>query len=131
MQDSPLSAIRQLTKAWLKKDEAAMSRWQEDDITEIGPAFETALRGKRQIFRHYREYLDGTSVIELYKITRPRTVYLSGSIALVYFNYWMETRKGNRLRKSRGKESIVVVKAARGWRVRFVHWHEDPRPAFR
>ncbi len=126
MSDSPLKAIRELTKAWIRKDTRGMSSRLAEDIIEIGPAFPEALAGKRRFFRKYRDYLSGPLQILSYTLHRPRTVMLSAREALVFFNYRMRTSLNGKTEDSIGKESMLV-RCNRGvWRIRFIHWHRDP-----
>src|SRR5512138_2272055 len=127
MDETPLSAVRKLTKAWIRKDAAGMSRWLTDDITEIGPAFESALTGRKGFFRRYQGYFNVNVQVTEYRILQPRTMQLSPTLALVYFHYRMRTQKGKLVRDSRGKESMVAEKNRDGWRIKFLHWHEDPQ----
>jgi ketosteroid isomerase-like protein len=122
---SPLEAVRKLTSAWVAKDAMGMSRWLTEDITELGPAFESELRGKKKFFRLYRDYLNGQLEVLSYTILRPHTIRLSSSLALVYFHYRMRTRASGRIEDSRGKESMLCEKSSRRWRIRFIHWHRD------
>jgi hypothetical protein len=123
---SPLQAVKKLTQAWVLKDPAEMSRRSTDDITEIGPAFEVALAGKRMFFRKYQDYLSGPQEVLSYKILRPRTIRLSRSLAIVHFHYRMRTRTGVQIEDSHGKESMLCEKLRGAWRVKFIHWHRDP-----
>ena len=125
MNETPLDAIRKLTDAWVRKDAVEMARWLTDDILEIGPAFADALSGQKQFFRKYREYLRGPLEVVSYRILRPQTVLLTARLALVHFHYRMRTRSGNILENSRGKESMLVQRTGRRWRVRYIHWHRD------
>ncbi len=124
MSHTPLSAIRCLTHAWMKKNAAEMARWLTADILEIGPAFAGALSGQRQFFRKYQEYLRGPIEILSYRIVRPRTIMLSARDALVHFRYTMRTRSGKSVESSHGKESMLLRLGGR-WRVRYIHWHRD------
>jgi ketosteroid isomerase-like protein len=121
----PLEAVKSLTRAWMRKDANGMSRWLTDDITEIGPAFEAGLAGKKQFFRMYRNYLKGPREVLSYRILRPRTILLSSSLTLVYFRYRMRARAAGRIVESRGKESMLCQKSQGSWRIRFIHWHRD------
>jgi hypothetical protein len=127
MAQSPLEAVRKLTTAWIAKDREGMSRWVTDDITELGPAHSQVVRGREIFLSKYRPYFAASVEIVAYHILRPRVVELSRGAALVYFRYRMRTRSGNDLIESHGKESMVVEKDRRGWRVMFIHWHEDDR----
>ena len=125
MDDTPLGAIRSLTKAWMNKDAEGMSRRLTDDIVEIGPAFPEALCGKKHFFRRYRKYLTGQRRVVSYRILHPRTLPLSRSIIQVHFRYTMRVEDSGAIEDSRGKESMVVVRSRTRWRVRFIHWHQD------
>jgi hypothetical protein len=109
----------------MQKDDAEMARWLTDDILEIGPAFADALSGQEQFFRKYREYLRGPLEIISHRILRPQTVLLSARFALVHFHYRMRTRSGKTQENSRGKESMLLQRTGRRWRVRYIHWHRD------
>jgi ketosteroid isomerase-like protein len=126
MNGTPLDAIRNLTDAWMKKDAPAMAHWLTEDILEIGPAFDTALSGQKQFFRKYRQHLRGPLEILSYRIIAPRTVMLNARLALVHFRYRMRTRSGRTTESSCGKESMLVQRRGRQWRVRYIHWHRDP-----
>ncbi len=123
---SPLGAVKNLTDAWIRKDAAGMSDWLMDDITETGPAFHTALSGKKKFFAAYRDYLNGSQEILSYKILGPRIITLSSSLAMVYFCYRMRTRTGGKIEDSKGKESMLCRRTGGVWRVSFIHWHRDP-----
>ncbi len=123
---SPLDAVRRLTDEWTHKSRAGMSRWLADDIVEIGPAFDSALAGKRMFFSKYQDYLNGPLEILSYKILQPRTIRLSSSQAMVYFRYRMRTRTAASIVDSHGKESMLCQQSRGAWRVRFIHWHQDP-----
>ncbi len=123
---SPLEAVKNLTDAWLRKDAAGMSHWLTDDITETGPAFRTALSGKKRFFAAYRTYLNGSLEIPSYKILGPKTIMLSSSLAMVYFCYRMRTRTGGKMEDSQGKESMLCQRTGGAWRISFIHWHRDP-----
>jgi hypothetical protein len=125
MNGTPLDAIRNLTDAWMKKDASAMARWLAEDILEIGPAFAGALSGQQQFFRRYRKYLQGPLEILSYRILGPRAVMLNARLALVHFRYRMRTRCGRTIENSCGKESMLVQRKDRRWRVRYIHWHRD------
>ncbi len=125
MSESPIDAIRHLTRAWTKKDAAEMARWLTPDIIEIGPAFEEVLSGQRHFFRKYRAYLRGPLEVISYRILRPQIKMLSPRLALVYFRYGMRTRSGAADERSRGKESMLVQLNRGRWRVRCIHWHRD------
>jgi hypothetical protein len=122
-----MDAVRNLTTAWIAKDREDMSRCVTDDITELGPAHRQVVRGRKIFFSKYRPYFAAPEGILAYRILRPRVVELSRGAALVYFRYRMRTRSGSNLIESHGKESMVVEKDRRGWRVKFIHWHEDGR----
>ena len=121
----PLKSIRRLTKAWIQKDSHTMSRLLSEDITEIGPAFETPLIGKKSFFSKYRKYLNSTLRIESYKILRPKVMELSPKFSLVHFRYRMRTVDNGVAEESRGKESMLVEKVGTHWLVKFIHWHRD------
>jgi len=123
---TPLGAIRHLTDAWMRKNASEMSRWLTGDIVEIGPAFIGALEGKESFFRKYETYMLGPCEICSYEILRPKTIWLGVRRALVYFHYRMRTRQDGRIEESRGKESMLVEKICKNWRVKFIHWHQDP-----
>lgn len=123
---SPLDAVRRLTDEWMHKSPAGMSRWLTDDIVEIGPAFDSALAGKRMFFAKYQDYLNGPLEIVSYKILHPRTIRLSSSQAMLYFRYRMRTRNAGRSVDSHGKESMLCQQTRGIWRIRFIHWHQDP-----
>jgi hypothetical protein len=103
-----------------------MSHWLSEDITEIGPTFPVALVGKVNFLRRYETYFSGPLKIVLYRIHVPRTIFLSGRLAAVYFSYHMRTRTESLVERSRGKESMLLEKTRGRWTVRFIHWHRDP-----
>jgi hypothetical protein len=109
----------------MAKDRAAMARWLTDDCAEVGPAFPEALVGKRRFFARYAPYLEGELRVVSYRIVEPRAIALSPRLALVHFSYRMRTRSGGVVESSHGKESMLVERGPRGWRVRFIHWHRD------
>jgi len=127
MPETPLSALRQLTRAWVCKDPEEMERWLSEDVVELGPTFASAIVGRRSLLRQYRSYFDGETQIADYRIVRPRTVRLSPKLVLVYFHYTMRTMMRGIARESGGKESILIERQRGRWRVKFIHWHEDPR----
>jgi Domain of unknown function (DUF4440) len=116
-------AIRRLTAAWIRKEGAEMAKCLTDDVTEIGPAFSSPLVGKKQFLNRYEAYLRGPVHIEHYKILRPRLIRLTAHLVLIHFSYQMTTRKGASTDNSRGQESMLVEKAGRHWKVKFIHWH--------
>jgi hypothetical protein len=122
---TPLDAIRHLTRAWMKKDAKAMGFWLADDVLEIGPVFDDVLAGQRKFFRKYRQYLQGPLEILFYRMISTRTVMLNTRLALVYFRYRMRTRSGKIIEDSCGKESMLVQRKGKRWRVRYIHWHRD------
>ena len=102
-----------------------MSLQLSEDITEIGPAFATALVGKKSFFRKYKNYLNSSRQIESYKILRPHILELSSRLAMVHFKYRMRTVDKGVVEESRGKESMLVEKVGQRWLVKFIHWHRD------
>jgi hypothetical protein len=125
MEQTPLSAVRALTKAWLRKDGPEMSRWVTSDITELGPDFKFAIVGKKQFFRRYEKYFAGNLTIDSYRIIAPRSLRLSSALSLIHFRYRMQTSEGGQRCDSQGKESMLVKKSRAGWQVKFIHWHQD------
>jgi len=102
-----------------------MSLWLAADITEIGPAFRTALRGKADFFDKYRPYLERPPKILSYRILRPKVISLSARFSLIYFSYRMKMARKGKVESSRGKESMLLEKVQGRWLVRFIHWHND------
>jgi hypothetical protein len=125
MSERPLTAIRELTDAWIRKDRAGMARCLTQDVTEIGPAFASPLLGRQGLLNKYREYFSGPLVILSYRILRPKTVRLSDRLVMVHFSYRMKTRIKRRIEESRGKESMLLQRNRRRWFVKFIHWHRD------
>ncbi len=125
MSDTPLDAIRQLTKSWRNKDRAGMDFWLDDAIVEVGPAFAGALVGKKHFFRQYREYFESQRRIISYRMVAPRTVPIARGAVLVTFRYTMRSSNGKTVEESAGKESIITVRQRGRWRIRYVHWHRD------
>ena len=123
---APFEAIRKLTAAWIRKNGAEMAKCLTDDVTEIGPAFTSPLVGKKQFLSKYEAYLSGPLHIEHYRILRPRLIRLTARLVLVHFSYQMTTRNGANTDSSRGQESMLVEKAGRHWKVKFIHWHRMP-----
>lgn len=103
-----------------------MSFWLAADITEIGPAFRSVLRGKADFFDKYRPYLERPPKILSYRIIRPKVILLSARFALIYFSYRMKMTGRGKVESSRGKESMVLEKVQERWLVKFIHWHNDP-----
>jgi ketosteroid isomerase-like protein len=120
-----MQAVRNLTRAWIARDCEGMSRWVTDDITELGPAYKQFISGRRSFFAKYRPYFAAPHGILSYRILQPRVIGLSRNTVLVYFRYRMRTRNDNQLLDSYGKESMLLEKNRRGWRVKFIHWHQD------
>ncbi len=123
---APFEAIRKLTVAWIRKNGAEMAKCLTDDVTEIGPAFTSPLVGKKQFLSKYEAYLSGPLHIEHYRILRPRLIRLTARLVLVHFSYQMTTCDGAITDSSRGQESMLVEKAGRHWKVKFIHWHRMP-----
>ncbi len=123
---SPLEAVKRLTDEWMHKNPVGMSRWLTDGIVEIGPAFDSALAGKRMFFAKYQDYLNGPLEILSYRILQPKTIRLSSSQAMVFFRYRMRTRTAARIADTHGKESMLCQQTRGTWRIRFIHWHQDP-----
>ena len=125
MNEAPIDAIRQLTKAWRGKDRAGMDFWLDEAIVEVGPTFPAALIGKADFFGKYREYFESPRRILSYRIASPRTIPISRGTVLVTFRYTMKVADGGVVEHSAGKESMIVVRRRGRWRIRFVHWHRD------
>ena len=104
-----------------------MSLWLAADITEIGPAFRTVLRGKADFFHKYRPYLERPPEILSYRIIRPEVISLSACFSLIYFSYRMEMTQKGRVESSRGKESMLLEKVQGRWLVKFIHWHNGAK----
>ena len=103
-----------------------MARWLSQDVTEIGPAFDSPLLGRQGLLNKYGRYFSGPLVILSYRIVRPRTVRLSDRLVMVHFSYRMKTRMKSRIEESRGKESMLLQRNRSRWTVKFIHWHRDP-----
>ena len=103
-----------------------MSFWLAADITEIGPAFRSVLRGKADFFDKYWPYLERPRKILSYRIVRPKVISLSARFALIYFSYRMKMTRRGKVESSRGKESMLLEKVQGRWLVKFIHWHNDP-----
>jgi Domain of unknown function (DUF4440) len=125
MGTTPLASVRKLTQAWKRKDREGMSRYLVDNIVEIGPAFKPVLEGRADFLRSYETYFRSALQITSYRILRPRILALAPGLVMIYFHYWMTTAEDGRLAHSDGKESILVERHGRAWKVRFLHWHRD------
>ncbi len=121
--EGPLAAISQLTDAWMRKDQAAMSQYLTGDITELGPAFTKPLIGKQDFFQRYHAYLTGPQRVESYRMFLPRLVWLTPWLVLVHFRYKMMTSCKGEVAKTSGQESMLIELKRGRWRVKFIHWH--------